>query len=366
MADTRSSRPRRSRAGLVLFLLVLALLAWELAARLGGAVVVTPARFLAAAWRTASGEAPAAGGPPGAPTADDLAHMAYRPLPYVMWGLKPSFERQPGDRNLVRTSNALGFRGPREIELPKPAGRYRIVCLGGSTTYDDAVNDDETNVVQLEALLRAARPGMDLEVINAGVPSYTSAEDLPNLAFRCLDLQPDAVLIYQGINDFRTRNYRNYDSAYFHYRKIWDGGTHLWAKGEGELGGINAFIQYKQPDPNGNEADNLRRAGTWAFRRNLTSMAGIVKAHGMRCILVTSIFDARNPFSLPGSPFAQGMAENNEVVRQVAAEQGAVLVDLAAAYPEGNYFADSVHNNAAGAKEKARIIADGLLKDLFK
>jgi len=43
-----------------------------------------------------------------------------------------------------------------------------------------------------------------------------------------------------------------------------------------------------------------------------------------------------------------------------------VLVDLAAAYPEGNYFADSVHNNAAGAKEKARIIADGLLKDLFK
>jgi lysophospholipase L1-like esterase len=362
MADTRSSRPRRSRAGLVLFLLVLALLAWELAARLGAAAVVTPARFLAAAWSLAADNGlPEAGGPPGAPTADDIAHMAYRPLPYVMWGLKPSWTR---DRpHLKQTSNSLGFRG-REIEQPKPAGRYRIIVLGGSTTYDDAISDDETNVVQLEAFLRAARPGMDIEVINAGVPSYTSAEDLPNLAFRCLDLAPDAVVIYQGINDFRTRGYRNYDSAYFHYRKIWDGGTRLWVKGEGELGGINAFIQYGLPEPNGDQADNVRRAGTWAFRRNLTSMAGIAQAHHVRCVFVTSIIDLHNPYVTP--VVLGGITEQNDVMKQVASEQGVLLVDLAASYPQGDFFADAVHNNPAGAKEKARIIADGLLRDLFK
>jgi lysophospholipase L1-like esterase len=364
MADTHSSRPRRSRAGLFLFLLVLGAAAWEVAGRVSGAAVVTPTKFLGAAWTVASGDVPSSsGGPAGAPSEKELAEMAYRPLPYVMWGLKPSWNRQPGKANLTRTSNALGFRGA-EIEQPKPAGRYRIVCLGGSTTYDDAVNDDETNVVQLQALLRAARPGQDIEVINAGVPSYTSAEDLPNLAFRLIDLQPDAVLIYQGINDFRTRNYRNFDNAYFHYRKVWDGGTRTWAKGEGELDGINAFIQYKPPDPNGNEADNLRRSGTWAYGRNLTSMAGIAKAHGARCIFVTAIIDKQNEYST--SFVVDGIAEQNEVMKRVAAQQGAILVDLAAAFPSGDYFVDAVHNNAAGAREKARIIADGLLRDLFQ
>ncbi|HZL98764.1 MAG TPA: GDSL-type esterase/lipase family protein, partial [Planctomycetota bacterium] len=296
------------------------------------------------------------------PGADELARMAYRPLPYLMWGLKPNWTREPGPRNLVRTSNSLGFRG-REVELPKPEGRYRLICFGGSTTYDDALSDDETNVVQLEGLLRAARPAQDIELVNAGVPSYTSAEDLPNLAFRCLDLQPDAILIYQGINDFRTRGYRNFDPAYFHYRKIWDGGTRTWVEGEGELGGINAFIQHKPPEPNGDQAENVRRAGTGAYRRNLTSMAGIAKAHGVRCIFVTSIIDKQNEYVTP--VVLDGIAEQNEVMRQVAAEQGVLLVDLAAVYPSGDYFVDAVHNNAAGATEKARIIADGLLRDLF-
>jgi lysophospholipase L1-like esterase len=353
MGDTHSSRPRRSRAGLILFLALLGAVAWDVAARATGVTGLTPSRFVAAVWQVAHQASDA-----------DLERMAYRPLPYVMWGLKPDFEREPGRLNLTRTTNSLGFRG-REVELPKPQGRYRIVCLGGSTTYDDDVNDDETSVVRLEALLRAARPGQDIELINAGVPSYTSAEDLPNLAFRCLDLQPDAVLIYQGINDYRARLYRNFDSAYFHYRKVWDGSANGQEFGEGEMAqGINTFIQRKQPADNGDNAENARRAGTSAYRRNLVSMAGIARAHGLKCIFVTSICDPKNQYTT--HEFEAGIAEQNEVMKQVAAEQGALLVDLAAAYPGGDFFVDSVHNNAAGAQEKARIIADGLLAGLLK
>jgi hypothetical protein len=36
--------------------------------------------------------------------------------------------------------NSFGFRSP-EIEVPKPEGKFRIVCVGGSTTNAGRTND---------------------------------------------------------------------------------------------------------------------------------------------------------------------------------------------------------------------------------
>ena len=360
MGTPTSARPRRSRAGLFLFLLVLGLAAWELAARAAGAAV-TPVRFAGAAWNLAAG----GGGGLGAGS-EELERIYIRPLPYMMWGLKPGWTRESKDGK-PRTSNSHGFRGP-EFAVPKPQGTYRIVCLGGSTTYDDQVGDADTYPVQLEALLRQARPGRSIEVVNAGVPSYTSAESLASLAFVCVDLQPDAILIYDNINDYRPRLYPNFDPAYFHYRKVWDGSARLRETGEGNLraGTIDSYLQRMPPEPQGDKAENARRAGTWAFRRNLLSMCGIAKAHGIAIVLSTVVCDPHGPNS--EALMVDAIAEQNQVMKQVAAEQGALLIDLAAAYPQGDFFAegDPIHNNEAGAKEKARIIADGLLAGLLQ
>jgi lysophospholipase L1-like esterase len=354
-----ASRPRRSRAGLFLFLFLLALVCWEVLGRVTPLVPVTPLAFGRAAWKVAT-QVP--------PNAEELAKNAYRPLPYVMYGLKPSWERPArklGDQMMPASrSNSLGFRG-EEIESPKPAGRYRIICLGGSTTYSDTVGDDETYPVLLEQELRKARPDRDIEVINAGVPSYTTAETLPNLAFRCLDLQPDAIVLYEGINDFRTRNYANYDNAYFHYRKVWNGTVETWEKGEGELQGINAFIQNKPPENNGSPIANIKRAGTYAFRRNLVSIAGIAKAHGVKVVLVSCTYDAANEYMLKLPEFGAGIQEHNQVVKAVAQEQGALFIDMAASFTGAGQFADAVHMNPAGSRQMARRIAEGLLQGLL-
>ena len=71
--------------------------------------------------------------------------------------------------------NVLGFRTP-DRPFTKPAHVKRIVCLGGSTTFD-GFTDTETWPALLEAKLNAAaRAGAgQVEVINLGMDNATSA-----------------------------------------------------------------------------------------------------------------------------------------------------------------------------------------------
>ncbi len=52
------------------------------------------------------------------------------------------------------TSNAMGFRGPA-VTTPKPAGTFRIILLGGSTTHGWGVGDDSTIDASMRRLLAA-------------------------------------------------------------------------------------------------------------------------------------------------------------------------------------------------------------------
>ena len=99
----------------------------------------------------------------------------------------------------------MGYRND-EFPLEKPDGVYRIVALGGSSTYDVAIEDNAaTFTAQLEKLLKEDYGYQNVQVINAGVPGYNSWEMLVNLEFRVLDLNPDLVIIYEGVNDVHAR-----------------------------------------------------------------------------------------------------------------------------------------------------------------
>lgn len=94
--------------------------------------------------------------------------------------------------------NSHGFRSD-EFALEKPAGRIRIVAIGGSTTVQGRTNA-ETYPAHLQRLLRARFPDVDLEVLNLGVSGTRSGywlTERPEL-FR---LSPDIVVQYNAIND---------------------------------------------------------------------------------------------------------------------------------------------------------------------
>ena len=118
------------------------------------------------------------------------------------WRLKPSL--QLSDKADKRWSgmiaNSHGFRN-REFPLKKPAETYRIVCIGDSTTFGFGVDWNEAWPHRLEELLNARSSGSRIEVINAGVPGYTSFQGLQYAKQLLPELQPDLVVVTFGNND---------------------------------------------------------------------------------------------------------------------------------------------------------------------
>jgi len=113
--------------------------------------------------------------------------------------LRPNYEISGKDIHIKVDS--LGFRGP-EFTREKPPHTVRIACLGASTTFSaEASSNDEVWTKLLQDKLQTAHPDVHFEVINAGVPGYTSAENLKNLRFRVLPLHPDVVLYYEANNE---------------------------------------------------------------------------------------------------------------------------------------------------------------------
>ena len=112
---------------------------------------------------------------------------------------RPGYE-VTGNRINIKI-NSLGFRGD-EFSRTKRPDTIRIVCLGASTTFNAEVTSNHaTWPHQLQQLLRDAYPGVSIEVINAAVGGYTSAENLRNLEYRVLPLDPDLVIYYEANNE---------------------------------------------------------------------------------------------------------------------------------------------------------------------
>jgi lysophospholipase L1-like esterase len=98
--------------------------------------------------------------------------------------------------------NSLGFRGP-ELEIAK-GDRFRIIALGESTTFGDTLRaEDRTWPEILETRIAnelvCEKP---VQVINAGVPGWTLANQLARLKADVYPLAPDLIVSYHGYNGF--------------------------------------------------------------------------------------------------------------------------------------------------------------------
>jgi lysophospholipase L1-like esterase len=131
--------------------------------------------------------------------------------PLLLWRLKPNLDQAYWDFTVVST-NAQHFRADYPIGA-KPAGTFRIVCLGDSVTFGyrvppvwperpkDYNPEWQPYPMLLERELRKANPNRSIEVFPMAVPGYTSHQGLAWLRRDIGYLKPDLVIASFGWND---------------------------------------------------------------------------------------------------------------------------------------------------------------------
>jgi len=131
--------------------------------------------------------------------------------PLLLWRLKPNLDHAIWDFTVVST-NAQHFRADYPIGA-KPAGTFRVVCLGDSVTFGYRVPpvwpDKPTDYdpewqpfpMLLEKELRKANPNRQIEVFPMAVPGYTTHQGLAWLRRDIDYLKPDLVIASFGWND---------------------------------------------------------------------------------------------------------------------------------------------------------------------
>ena len=278
--------------------------------------------------------------------------------------------------------NSLGFRGP-EIAVPKAPGDIRIAFLGSSTTWCAEVSGNEYVWSHLvTASIATALPGHQFDYINGGVPGYTVASSLKNLQLRISPLQPDIVVIYEGINDL-TGELR--DVAVQHgviteakvQQLSWPARySVLWNLVEKNLR-VLASQRAAQQDRARLTMDTSTLGVQ--YRKDLTELVRAAQQNAKLVAVATLATHVRREQSPEQQvtalssaiffmPFItaigeiESFAKYNQIIREVARDTGALLIEGENTIPgDSAHFTDSVHFTDAGSRAMAERVSRVLI-----
>ncbi len=126
------------------------------------------------------------------------------------WGLRyndpgSDYRHQSADGSWRFHINQQGMRDDRDFDYEKPPRVKRIISLGDSFTIGYEVDVGQTFSMVLEKQLEDA--GYQVQVLNAGVSGFSTAEEALYLERELLKYEPDVVVLSYFINDL-TDNVR--------------------------------------------------------------------------------------------------------------------------------------------------------------
>jgi GDSL-like Lipase/Acylhydrolase family len=306
----------------------------------------------------------------------------------------------PNYKDGVNRHNALGYRGD-EIIQPKPPGEFRILCIGGSTTYTTRVDDYQHSYPDRMEQELIKRGYTNVNVINTGVPGWDTWNMTIDFELRGLDLNPDLIIYYEAVNDIKPRLvwppevYRGDNSgrnapmvSRVHMPSILEYSTAIRMVLI-LLNAIEPHTSYSTIDRTqdtyvGDEfhrqlktksypsdfftkvsiMDILKANPPIYYQRNIENIAAIAKARNIKVMLATFAFVKLPTDDRVSSPeYIFALNEHNAVIKNIAQKMQVNVFDFASVFPkEAQYFDDGVHVNVPGAQLKGQLFADYLDK----
>jgi len=323
-------------------------------------------------------------------TPPDYFPSVYYPHRRLRYGLTPNRDYFGWFR-----INSLGFRG-KEISAEKKPGVIRVVCLGGSTTFDIAsVGSAPPWPEVLETELRRRFPNQQIEVLNLGIPGATSLDSLIDLQTRALPLHPDLVILYQSHNDLTysipparpqpTGLYPLEDRPRSSFVRWLTYHSLLYAKAEdrviGPVSGIVDSVFGLFGGGNEGVAEDRGQAmehGLADFRSNVMSIAAIAQANRLALALV----QVTVPFPVDGQPkgscqmcealsqtygnvdlatLKSMYARYDRVLKQSAEGTNVYFIPSSGFVPSADrYYHDPVHFSPDGSRELGVKLGEAL------
>jgi lysophospholipase L1-like esterase len=325
--------------------------------------------------------------------------LKYTPHPYLRYYPTPNYNSGKNKHN------SMGYRGD-EIEMPKPDGRFRIVCMGGSTTYTNNIDDYKMSYPYLLEKKLKERGYENIDVINSGVSGWTSWESLINFELRVLDLDPDMIILYHGINDIHARfiwppeAYKGDNtgeigtSGYITMPGILEYSTLLRilmikagitdshaaierfgrTSDQSENTYFAPLFQRQKlsntyPDGIFKEASAKQMLHTNTpkyFKRNINNIVSIAKVKGVSSVLTSFAYSHsfKNEPRVSSEEYISAYNEMNKVLEDISDKKNVHFFDFANVFPvDKHYYIDGRHVTEEGARLKAELFANYLIEN---
>ncbi len=324
-------------------------------------------------------------------------YVEFRPPANMTWQSdEPSLSSRNGEFAVAHTNrDSLRIKSPAySLDRKKPVGQIRIAMIGGSTVHI-GTRFEVTLPGALKRILRERYPKSDIEVINGGIISAISRQELIFLITTLVDYELDMIIVYDGINDsgqmlyYEKRpnfpyNYRIMEEAWNQYvagrrEPIWRQILRrskilksLWPEKFGSSEILERVTSQELIDD-----PSLRRVYADAHKDNWDKIRQVCSAYGIRPVFVlqpTSLYSLF-PNGIRQDGVARPLQDNlyanylvyeefRSTIREFSeAHSGIGVLDLSSLLPEDEFF-DGAHVYDEVNDRIATKLADFIMEDL--
>lgn len=316
-----------------------------------------------------------------------LIHVRGQSLPFREFGFD-MYQVVDGVKYIVSRHDEL-------YPLEKPAGAFRIVAFGGSTTENSksmaAAGIHYPKVLQEKLNARLNRD--DIEVINIGFAAYSTSHALILSALDVSSWDPDLLILSHNVNDRSVQYWPDfqfdYSSKYSDPFYTRSGQTDLftpwnimfqwsqlyWYVANTLSDFVSRDVLTVKRREYGNEPDAVALE---IYKRNLRSFAALAESYGAQVLFASQAYSTDVEFELNERPKSynrvvtwplEGESAEHQKIFNDAMEVAALsseswfIDNYANLDGRPNFFLDQIHYTPEGIEELAQGYADFIVEN---